>query len=58
MLLLLLLDEPGVFVGKILPNNPSRAFLGYVDQKASEKKVVRDVFRKGDSAFISGTNLG
>ena len=27
-------NEPGVFVGKILPNNPSRAFLGYVDQKS------------------------
>ncbi|KOC70673.1 Long-chain fatty acid transport protein 4, partial [Habropoda laboriosa] len=47
-------NEPGVFVGKILPNNPTRAFLGYVDQKASEKKIVRDVFTKGDSAFISG----
>ncbi|XP_076298622.1 fatty acid transport protein 1 isoform X2 [Lasioglossum baleicum] len=50
-------NEPGVFVGKIIPNNPSRAFLGYVDQKASEKKVVRDVFKKGDSAFISGDIL-
>ncbi|XP_017762478.1 PREDICTED: long-chain fatty acid transport protein 4 [Eufriesea mexicana] len=50
-------NEPGVFVGKILPNNPSRAFLGYVDQKASEKKIVRDVFTKGDSAFISGDIL-
>ncbi|CAK9807301.1 Long-chain fatty acid transport protein 4 [Anthophora plagiata] len=47
-------NEPGVFVGKILPNNPTRAFLGYVDQKASEKKIVRDVFTKGDLAFISG----
>lgn len=46
--------EPGVFIGKIIPNNPSRAFLGYVDKKASEKKVVYDVFHKGDSAFISG----
>ncbi|XP_076161043.1 fatty acid transport protein 1 isoform X2 [Ptiloglossa arizonensis] len=50
-------NEPGVFVGKILPNNPSRAFLGYVDEKATEKKVVRDVFTKGDSAFISGDIL-
>ncbi|XP_026669358.1 long-chain fatty acid transport protein 4 [Ceratina calcarata] len=49
-------NEPGVFVGKIA-NNPSRAFLGYVDEKASEKKVVRDVFSKGDSAFISGDIL-
>ncbi|KAF7998271.1 hypothetical protein HCN44_009669 [Aphidius gifuensis] len=47
-------DEPGVFIGKIIPNNPHRAFLGYVDDKASEKKVVHDVFEKGDSAFLSG----
>lgn len=50
-------NEPGVFVGKIIPNNPFRAYLGYVDQKASEKKIVRDVFAKGDSAFISGDIL-
>ncbi|XP_072761694.1 long-chain fatty acid transport protein 4 [Anoplolepis gracilipes] len=49
--------EPGVFIGKILPNNPTRAFLGYVDEKASEKKVVRDIFTKGDSAFLSGDIL-
>ena len=48
------IDEPGVFIGKIKPNNPVRAFLGYVDEKASEKKVVYDVFTKGDSAFLSG----
>ncbi|KAL0273773.1 UNVERIFIED_CONTAM: hypothetical protein PYX00_006373 [Menopon gallinae] len=47
-------DEPGVFIGKIINNDPSREFLGYVDQKASEKKVVRDVFKKGDAAFLSG----
>ncbi|KAK0172575.1 hypothetical protein PV328_005877 [Microctonus aethiopoides] len=47
-------NEPGVFIGKIIPNNPHRAFLGYVDEKASERKIVRDVFRKGDSAFLSG----
>lgn len=47
-------NEPGVFIGKILPNNPSRAFLGYVDKSASDKKIVRDVFTPGDSAFLSG----
>lgn len=47
-------NEPGVFIGKINPSNPSRAFLGYVDKQASEKKIVRDVFKHGDSAFISG----
>lgn len=50
-------NEPGVFIGKIIPNNPSRAFLGYVDKKASDKKIVRDVFSKGDSAFLSGDLL-
>lgn len=50
-------NEPGVFVGKIIPDNPSRAFLGYVDQEASKKKIVHDVFRKGDSAFLSGDIL-
>ncbi|CAH0726565.1 unnamed protein product, partial [Brenthis ino] len=49
--------EPGVFIGKIKPNNPSRAFLGYVDKEASEKKIVRDVLSHGDSAFISGDVL-
>lgn len=49
-------NEPGVFIGKI-SNTPARAFLGYVDQKASERKIVRDVFSKGDSAFISGDIL-
>ncbi|XP_076270843.1 fatty acid transport protein 1 [Rhynchophorus ferrugineus] len=50
-------NEPGVFIGKILPNNPSRTFLGYVDEEASKKKVVHNVFRIGDSAFISGDIL-
>ncbi|XP_047361366.1 long-chain fatty acid transport protein 4 isoform X1 [Vespa velutina] len=50
-------NEPGVFIGKIISNNPTRAFLGYVDKKASDRKIVRDVFTKGDSAFISGDIL-
>ncbi|XP_023952988.1 long-chain fatty acid transport protein 1 [Bicyclus anynana] len=50
-------NEPGVFIGKIKPNNPSRAFLGYVDKEASDKKIVRDVLSHGDSAFISGDVL-
>ncbi|XP_072936362.1 long-chain fatty acid transport protein 4-like [Epargyreus clarus] len=50
-------EEPGVFIGKISPNNPTREYLGYVDKAASEKKVVRDVFAHGDAAFISGDIL-
>ncbi|CAH2238077.1 long-chain fatty acid transport protein 1-like [Pararge aegeria] len=50
-------NEPGVFIGKISPNNPTREYLGYVDKNASEKKIVRNVFTQGDSAFISGDIL-
>lgn len=49
--------EAGVFIGKITANNPTRAFLGYVDKKASSKKIVNDVFRRGDAAFLSGDVL-
>lgn len=51
------IGEPGVFIGKIIPQDPSRAFLGYVDKSASEKKIVKNVFKKGDSAFLSGDIL-
>ncbi|BFG05985.1 long-chain fatty acid transport protein 1 [Drosophila madeirensis] len=50
-------NETGVFIGKIVKGNPCREFLGYVDTKASFKKVVYDVFAKGDMAFISGDLL-
>lgn len=49
--------EPGVIVGKIISTNPSRQFLGYVNNEESQKKVVRDVFDKGDAAFLSGDLL-
>lgn len=49
--------ETGVFIGKINPNHPSRNFAGYSDKKASEKKIIRDVFKKGDSYFNSSDIL-
>ncbi|XP_011187369.1 long-chain fatty acid transport protein 4 [Zeugodacus cucurbitae] len=49
--------EAGVFIGKIIKGNPSREFLGYADESASSKKIARDVFKKGDMAFISGDLL-
>ena len=49
--------EPGEFVGKIVKNHPSRSFDGYVDKAATEKKIVRDVLRKGDMWFRSGDLL-
>lgn len=54
LIILIISGEQGVFIGKIIPSNPARAFLGYVNQKDSDKKIVTDVFEKGDSAFLSG----
>ncbi|KZC09870.1 PREDICTED: long-chain fatty acid transport protein 4 [Dufourea novaeangliae] len=49
--------EPGIFVGKINPKKVVNDFSGYADRKASEQKILRDVFRKGDRAFNSGDIL-
>ncbi|XP_059608882.1 long-chain fatty acid transport protein 1 [Phlebotomus argentipes] len=49
--------EAGIFLGKITRKAPARAFGGYADKKASEKKILRDVFRKGDAYFNSGDIL-
>ncbi|VEL13792.1 unnamed protein product [Protopolystoma xenopodis] len=39
---------------RVMPNL-LRAYDGYVSQKASQKKIIRDVFRKGDAYFLSGS---
>lgn len=49
--------EQGVFIGKINPHHASRSFAGYADKTASEKKILRDVFRKGDLYFNSSDIL-
>ncbi|XP_058829450.1 long-chain fatty acid transport protein 4 [Topomyia yanbarensis] len=49
--------EPGVFIGKINLKNSLNSFVGYADKKASDKKVLRDVFAKGDMFFNSGDIL-
>mgnify|MGYP003586705438 CR=1 FL=1 len=49
--------ETGEFVGKIIENDPTRAFDGYANKEANKKKILRNVFRKGDSAFASGDLL-
>ncbi|XP_015795361.1 long-chain fatty acid transport protein 4 [Tetranychus urticae] len=46
--------DSGEFVGKIVTNDPSRAFDGYANQEASDKKIIRNVFRRGDAYFASG----
>ncbi|XP_046403043.1 long-chain fatty acid transport protein 4-like [Ischnura elegans] len=49
--------EPGLFIGKIRKGVPTREFHGYVDKEASNKKVICNVFSKGDSAFHTGDIL-
>ncbi|XP_069678186.1 long-chain fatty acid transport protein 4-like [Periplaneta americana] len=49
--------EPGVFVGKINPKKAISNFSGYADRAATEKKIVYDVFTRGDQVFNSGDIL-
>lgn len=48
--------EVGEVISEILndPRKPSQRFEGYADAAATEKKVLRDVFRKGDRWFRTG----
>ncbi|XP_067628869.1 long-chain fatty acid transport protein 4 isoform X1 [Eurosta solidaginis] len=46
--------ETGLLIGKVIPSRAVTAFNGYADKEASEKKLLRDVFRKGDLFFNSG----
>ncbi|XP_046995918.1 long-chain fatty acid transport protein 4-like [Schistocerca americana] len=46
--------EPGIVVGKIITGDETRQFYGYVDKEESRKKILHDVFKKGDRAFFSG----
>jgi len=46
--------EMGELVAKIYRNHPIKDFEGYADKKASESKVLRDAFKKGDLWFRSG----
>jgi len=46
--------EVGHLVGLIKNDDPTRRFDGYSDKKATEKKILRDVFKKGDQWFASG----
>ena len=43
--------EPGEFIGKIVMGHPARDFQGYVDKVATNRKIISDVFRKGDMYF-------
>uniref|UniRef100_A0A0K8T204 Long-chain-fatty-acid--CoA ligase n=1 Tax=Lygus hesperus TaxID=30085 RepID=A0A0K8T204_LYGHE len=47
-------DELGMLLGLIPANNVTRTFSGYLDKRESEKKVIFNVFKMGDRAFITG----
>ncbi|MBZ8132930.1 long-chain-acyl-CoA synthetase [Afifella sp. IM 167] len=49
-------NEVGEVISEILddPSKPSQRFEGYADEKATKKKILRDVFKKGDMWFRTG----
>jgi fatty-acyl-CoA synthase len=51
--------EPGELIGEIVndPAKPAQRFEGYADTEASRRKVLTDVFRRGDRWFRSGDLL-
>ncbi|MEM9175825.1 MAG: long-chain-acyl-CoA synthetase [Myxococcota bacterium] len=48
------LEEPGELLMKI---NATQRFEGYTNEEASKKKILRDVFEKGDAYFRTGDLL-
>jgi len=52
-------DEVGELVGRLpsRPNDPAGRFEGYTSKDATERKLLRDVFRHGDVWFRSGDLL-
>ena len=46
--------EVGECIGEIRASDPRAEFAGYADKAASEKKILRDVFEKGDAWFATG----
>uniref|UniRef100_A0A8C8HY75 Arachidonate--CoA ligase n=1 Tax=Oncorhynchus tshawytscha TaxID=74940 RepID=A0A8C8HY75_ONCTS len=51
------LGEPGQLVGRINQKDPLRRFDGYVNEGANSKKTANSVFKKGDTAYLSGDVL-
>lgn len=46
--------EAGHFLGQIVENDATSKFAGYTSKQATEKKLIRDVFNKGDCFFMTG----
>lgn len=49
--------ETGELLGLIKENDPIAQFQGYTNQEASQKKIITDVFVKGDKYFRTGDLL-
>lgn len=49
-------DEVGEVIGRIVDNG-RESFEGYQDEAATEKKILRDVFKSGDEWFRTGDLL-
>ena len=47
-------DEIGEMIGEIRPDNPRFRFEGYETKAATDKKILRNVFKKGDAWFRTG----
>lgn len=42
-------------VSTIRKNNPLLVFEGYLNRNETNKKVIHNVFRQGDSVFLTGS---
>ncbi|XP_069386374.1 long-chain fatty acid transport protein 1-like [Paralichthys olivaceus] len=49
--------EPGMLMGHINHTDPLRRFDGYADQDSTNQKIAQDVFKIGDTAYVSGDVL-
>ncbi|XP_014241638.1 long-chain fatty acid transport protein 1-like [Cimex lectularius] len=49
--------QPGIFIAKISKSKVTSHFNGYVDKEATKKKILENVFEKGDKWFNSGDVL-
>ncbi len=47
-------DEVGELIGEIRNDDPRFRFEGYQTKEATQKKILRDVFKKGDAWFRTG----
>ena len=39
------------YTSSLFAGHPARDFQGYIDKDATNSKIIRDVFRKGDMYF-------